>query len=71
MKTLKKIHLGTQLSHTQMGGLVGGSDINKADYCSCSGSTNSNWLCKDNNNTAYGCKCTGNGENTNGGLGCT
>ena len=70
MKTLKKIHLGTKFTPKQMTGLLGGANVNKAERCSCTGSTDSWGSCNDNTNYFSGCSCRGEGSNTNTYPGC-
>ena len=71
MKTLKRISLGRTFNPTEMTSLRGGSDINEADYCSCSGSTQTWFWCDDNKNTVHDCTCYGNDNNKNSGVGCS
>lgn len=71
MKTIKRICLGRTFTPTEMTSLRGGSDINDADYCKCSGSTQGSWWCDDNKNTVKGCTCHGNDNNKNSAVGCT
>lgn len=70
MKTLKKIHLGTEFSQKQMTSLLGGANINKVSDCTCEGSTDSYSFCKDNTNYQSGCTCRGQESNTNHSIGC-
>ena len=70
MKTLKKIHLGTQFSPNQMTNLLGGANNNSAGFCECSGGNDYNF-CNDNTNYSIGCSCKGNKSNTNGRILCS
>lgn len=65
MKTIKRIHLGQEFSSSQMKNILGGEDLNKAAYCSCTGSNNSASSCNNNLNTQDHCYCAGNGSNKN------
>lgn len=73
MKILKKIVIGKRFTADEMNALRAGmmSDINNADYCMCSGSTNSGFGCKNNTNEEVGCSCQGNNSNTNNGIECS
>ena len=70
MKTLKKIHLGTQFTPNQMIDLLGGANHNGALFCECSGG-NSYDFCNDNSNYSMGCSCEGDKNNTNNGILCS
>ncbi len=54
MKTIKRINLWN----------------NEANYCNCSGSNQTYWLCNDNQNTIAECSCQGNLDNKNTAIGC-
>jgi natural product precursor len=53
MKMLDTIMEGTSMSKWEMSNLLGGDNINSADYCACTGGTTS-----DNINEYKGCKCS-------------
>lgn len=69
MKILRKIVLGDNIDKDGMnilrGGMQSRSNINDASGCICDGSTNSNFMCGDNENGALSCSCSGNGDNDN------
>ncbi len=71
MKTIKKINLGKPITEVQMDSLLGGSNVNEADYCKCSGNTQGWPWCGDNKNTMSGCACNGNDGNSNSSTGCS
>lgn len=71
MKTIKKIRLGNPFTPEQMSHLTGGSNINDAAYCSCTGSTDKDKWCTNNSNSGPGCKCVGVDDNVNYQIGCS
>ncbi|MDR0866254.1 MAG: hypothetical protein LBO74_15175 [Candidatus Symbiothrix sp.] len=53
MKMLDTIMEGTSMSKWEMNNLLGGDNINSADYCICTGGTTA-----DNLNEFKSCKCS-------------
>lgn len=53
--------------------ILGGSmsNINEADGCSCSGSSNGWFFCNDNSNAQKGCTCIGENDNSNEKMECS
>ncbi len=59
MTIIRKIKYGNAVDANDMQNVLGGqeSNMNEADYCSCSAATNQSIFCSDNVNKKKYCSC--------------